>query len=247
MKINVGLIGKGKWGQKIKKKLNKLANLKFIYGKKNNYTKIIKKEKIQWAFIATPNSTHYKIVKECIQNGVNVYCEKPLSESVDETKKLIDLAKKKKVKLFVSDLYNYYSNKVNKLKIENLVYRSKLVNKLDKEFFYRFMYHDISILHKFFKKNKLINCSVYKKSKKNIFKITILFKNKKSLIFLYNLRGKKKSHFINNLEIKSNKDLLGEMIRKVLKKNIDFKDNNNKALFIIKLIKKIKQKLNYAN
>ena len=96
MKINVGLIGKGKWGQKIKKKLNKLANLKFIYGRKNNYTKIIKKEKIQWAFIATPNSTHYKIVKECIQNGVNVYCEKPLSESVDETKKLIDLAKKKK-------------------------------------------------------------------------------------------------------------------------------------------------------
>ena len=64
---------------------------------------------------------------------------------------------------------------------------------------------------------------------------------------MYNLRSKKKSHFINNLEIKSNKDLLGEMIKKVLKKNIDFKDNNNKALFIIKLIKKIKQKLNYAN
>ena len=34
MKINVGLIGKGKWGQKIKKKLNRLTNLKFISGKK---------------------------------------------------------------------------------------------------------------------------------------------------------------------------------------------------------------------
>ena len=49
------------------------------------------------------------------------------------------------------------------------------------------------------------------------------------------------------MEINSNKDVLEEMIKKVLKKNIDFKDNNIKALFIIKLIKKIKQKLNYAN
>jgi hypothetical protein len=247
MKIKVGLIGKGKWGKKIKKKLNKLANLKFIYGKKNSYANIIRQEKIQWVFIATPNPTHYKIVKECIQNGVNVFCEKPLSESIVEIKKLIDLAKKKKVKLFVSDLYSHYSSKFNKLKNENLVYRSKFVIKSDNEFFYRFMYHDISILHQFFKKNKLANCSIYKNNKKNIFKITIMFKNKKSLIFLYNLRSKKKYHFINNLEIKSNKDVLEEMIKKVLKKNIDFKDNNIKALFIIKLIKKIKQKLNYAN
>ncbi len=246
MKNNVGLIGKGRWGKILKKKLKKLANLKFIHGRKNSYTNIIRKEKIQWVFIATPNHTHYKIVKECIKNGVNVFCEKPLSESVDQAKKLIDFAKKKKVKLFVSDLYSYYSNKFNKLKTENLIYRSKFVNKLDNEFFYRFMYHDISILYKFFKKNKLANCSIYKKDNKNVFKITIIFKNKKSLIFLYNLSSKKKYHSINNLEIRSNKDVLEEMIKKVLKKNIDFKYNNNKALFVVKIIKKIKKKLKYA-
>ena len=37
MKINVGLIGKGKWGQKIKKKLNKFTNIKFICEKKSSY------------------------------------------------------------------------------------------------------------------------------------------------------------------------------------------------------------------
>ena len=34
MKLNVGLIGKGKWGKKIRIKLNNLANLKFVHGKK---------------------------------------------------------------------------------------------------------------------------------------------------------------------------------------------------------------------
>ena len=36
------------------------------------------------------------------------------------------------------------------------------------------------------------------------------------------------------------------MIKKVLNNDIDFKYNNNKALFIVKIIKKIKKSLNYA-
>lgn len=246
MKIDVGLIGKGKWGLKIKKKLNKFANLKFIYGKKNDYSNIIKKNKIQWVFIATPNHTHFKIVKECIKAKVNVFCEKPLSESSIEVKKLIDFSRRKKVKLFVSDLYNFYSNKFKKIKNKNFIYRSKILKKSDKEFFYRFMYHDISILYKYFKKNKLINCSIIKEDKKNLFKIMISLNNKKEFIFLYDLRRKKKSHYINSLEIKSKKDVLEEMVKKVLKNNIDFKDNNNKALFIIELIEKIKKKISYV-
>ena len=63
---------------------------------------------------------------------------------------------------------------------------------------------------------------------------------------MYNLKNNKKRHYINNLEIKSKKDVLEEMIKNVLKNNIDFKDNNNKALFIIKLIEKIKKKINYV-
>ena len=34
MKTKVGLIGKGEWGLKIKKKLNKIADVQFIIGKK---------------------------------------------------------------------------------------------------------------------------------------------------------------------------------------------------------------------
>lgn len=246
MKLNVGLIGKGKWGKKIKVKLNNLAYLKFVNGKKSNYLKSIKRKQIDWIFIATPNHTHYKIVKDCIKNKLNVFCEKPLSESPIEVKKLINLAKKKKVKLFISDLYDFYTKKINIIKNENFIYRSKFVKKSDKEFFYRFMYHDISILYNVLKKNKLLKCFLEKNNKKKMFRISILLKNKKSLVFSYNLADVKKKHFINNLQIKSKKDELSYMIKKVLNNGVDFKYNNNKGLFIVETIKKIKRSLKYV-
>ena len=95
MKLNVGLIGKGKWGKIVKKKLNVLSNLKFTCGKKKNYLKLIKSSNIKWVFIITPNKTHYKLVKMCLDNKVNVFCEKPLCLTIFQAKKLIMIAKKK--------------------------------------------------------------------------------------------------------------------------------------------------------
>jgi len=169
MKVNVGLIGKGKWGKNIEKKLKVLANLKFVYGRKNNLKKDIKKNNIEWIFVATPNNTHYKIVKKCIQSNVNVFCEKPLCLTYEKAKKLIKYSNKKGVRIFISDLYAYYSKKINNLRENNNIFRSKYVYGKDNEFLFRFMYHDLSILYKFLKNNKILH--IYKK--KN-------FKKKKS-------------------------------------------------------------------
>ena len=98
MKINVGLIGKGKWGSKIRNNLIKISNLKFVCGKKDEYLSKLKKSNIKWIFVVTPNSSHYKIVKKCLQNKVNVFCEKPLCISYEKAKNLINLSKKKKLK-----------------------------------------------------------------------------------------------------------------------------------------------------
>ena len=111
MKLNIGLIGKGKWGIKIKQKLQKLANVKFVCGKNFDYLSKIKKDNINWVFIATPNKTHYKIAKNCLLNNINVFCEKPLCLSEKKANKLIQLANKKKVKIFISDVYDFYSYK----------------------------------------------------------------------------------------------------------------------------------------
>ena len=116
MKLNVGLIGKGKWGKIVKQKLSILSNLKFTCGKKKDYSKLIKSSNIKWVFIVTPNKTHYKLVKMCLKNRVNVFCEKPLCLSLLQAKKLILIAKKNKVKLYVSDIYNFYTDEKGFLK-----------------------------------------------------------------------------------------------------------------------------------
>ena len=96
MKINVGLVGRGKWGKNIKKKLISLTNLRLVCGKNKDLVSEIKKKKIDWIFVATPNDTHYQIVKNCIQNKINVFCEKPLCLSANKAQKLIKLSKKNK-------------------------------------------------------------------------------------------------------------------------------------------------------
>ena len=242
MKINVGLVGKGNWGRKIENKLIKLSNLKFVCGKKNKLISDIKKNNIKWVFVASPNDTHYDIVKKCIQNKINVFCEKPLCLSYHKAKKLIELKKKYKVKLFVSDLYAFYSNKIRILVKKNYVFRSKFVNGDDNEYLFRLMYHDISILYNFLKSNKILKIVKNENINKKIFKVEIFFK-KKIFYFEYNLNIKQKRHHINKLKIKTGKDLLGIMIKNVLLKKIDFNKNNIKALFIIKFLNKI-EKLN---
>ena len=45
MVVNVGLIGKGRWGSKLKSKLIKKSNLKFICGKEKNYSNTVTSNK----------------------------------------------------------------------------------------------------------------------------------------------------------------------------------------------------------
>ena len=241
MKINVGLIGKGKWGSKIRNNLIKISNLKFVCGKKDEYLSKLKKSNIKWIFVVTPNSSHYKIVKKCLQNKVNVFCEKPLCISYEKAKNLINLSKKKKLKLYISDIYEYHSKKIKKLNISNFIYRSKLVVGSDKEFLYRFMYHDLSLIYDFLKNNPILHTRISKKNKKKLFNIKIELKKKYLFHFLYDLNSKKKDHYINNIKIKSKKDILKKMLNDVLNNKINIKRNNAKALFILKVLNKFKK------
>ena len=112
-----------------------------------NFVNFIKKSDLDWIFIATPNSTHYQIVKKCLELKINVFCEKPLSTNLDEAEQLFRIAKKNKVKLYVSDIYSFQNKKIKKIILNNKIKRTKNVKGKDYEFLYRFMYHDISILY----------------------------------------------------------------------------------------------------
>ena len=241
MKSNVGLIGKGKWGSLLKSKLIDISNLKFVIGKKKNYLNFIRNNKLNWVFVATPNNTHFEIVKSCLNSKVNVFCEKPLTTSYLDAKKLFKIAKKNKVKLYVSDVYSFHNKKIKKILLSNKIVRSKNNVKGDNEFFYRFMYHDISILFNYFKNFKIKSVNINRSIKKRIFKINILFKNNKTFLFEYSLSSKIKDHYINNVNYITKIDILKKMLKSVLYGKVNISDNNQKALFILKFLEIMKK------
>ena len=55
----VGLIGLGKWGSILYKKLDSFCDVKFTCRSKDTY--IDKLDDVDWVVISTPNDTHYDI------------------------------------------------------------------------------------------------------------------------------------------------------------------------------------------
>lgn len=55
---------------------------------------------IEFIYVASPNSLHYKHTYKALQHGKHVICEKPFTSTVRETKSLMDLARKNQLMLF---------------------------------------------------------------------------------------------------------------------------------------------------
>jgi predicted dehydrogenase len=56
------------------------------------------------AVIATPTASHYSIARECLEHGVHVFLEKPITVTPEEARELVDLARKKGLVLQVGHL-----------------------------------------------------------------------------------------------------------------------------------------------
>lgn len=233
----VGLIGTGKWGSILKEKLIKNSNLIFFANSKSNYKKKI--NEVDWVFVATPDKTHFKIVKNLLNLKKNVFCEKPLSLNFKSSKYLFDLAKKKGVKLYVDDIQTFFKKKIN-FKKDNIIIRKKLGKDNPKNLLYRFAYHDFYFLENKIKIRKIKSIEIldiYRDLKFNI-----ILKDNSIFRFFYSLNSQDKIHKINNTNFTTKKDLLTIMIKKVLKKNVNFKNNMKISLFSNKMIDKIQKK-----
>ena len=101
--IKTGLIGNGYWGKKISDKLDYLSDKIFVQTTANYNPDQFGKAK--WIFIATPAVTHFKIAKEVIEKGVNVFVEKPFCSNTGEALKLVNLARKNKIHLYVDNVF----------------------------------------------------------------------------------------------------------------------------------------------
>jgi len=63
--------------------------------------------KIDAVSIAATTNEHYNIAKECLQNGIHVLLEKPMTETVAQAKELIAIAAAHKVKLQIGHLERF--------------------------------------------------------------------------------------------------------------------------------------------
>ncbi len=62
-------------------------------------------EKLDYALIVTPNHVHYDPAKKCIQAGIPVFCEKPMTVNLQEADDLVSLVGKHKVPFGVAHTY----------------------------------------------------------------------------------------------------------------------------------------------
>lgn len=240
MKKNIGVIGQGKWGQKVIKELQKISNIKFIYNSKSNYKKF--SEKISWVFILTPNESHYKIAKYFLNKKINVFCEKPLATKIYQAKNLIKLSDKNRCKLYVDDLENYKKKKIIIDPKLNFIMRTKKDKGDARSLLYRLAYHDFYLLEKYIEIKNIKSLKI--NYKKKFLELKMILKNNQTFIYNYDINSKDRKHLINNTDFNDfQNNPLKDMLNKVLLNKVNFKRNNIvaiKCLLIIDLIRKLK-------
>ena len=62
----------------------------------------VSKDKVDFAVIASPATTHYEYAKLCLKRGISVFVEKPLATLGKQAQELVDLAIRNNVILFVA-------------------------------------------------------------------------------------------------------------------------------------------------
>jgi UDP-N-acetylglucosamine 3-dehydrogenase len=111
--VKIGIIGVGGWGKNHsrvlhdfgvltsicdmdKTKAQDLAN-RYNVNYYGSIEDMISFENLDACLVCTPTKTHYQVSKKLMENGINVFIEKPLSYSSIECEEMIQIAKKKKI------------------------------------------------------------------------------------------------------------------------------------------------------
>lgn len=251
---NIGIIGCGYWGKILKEKLQDISNIIFFSKNESEYIPLLKN--IDWVFIATPDQTHYKIVKQCLESGVNVFCEKPITLSYQETKELFELAEIKNLKLYSDDVFNFRKetkdlNSFFKTNPQNIKVNWEKPSRTDYgkyifSNFYNLAWHDFYLLYPYIFNKKITNINSLDTKKKLHF--TIEFSDIK-IEFLYDRQSNITQHKISNIDFthtllpKGQQDPLSIMLNNLLTNKVDFSLNKSQSLFTNKTIEQIQSVL----
>lgn len=125
MKKNIAVVGSGYWGKNLVRNFYELNALKTICDLNedmlkefklkypevkttNSFRNILKDDEIKGVVISTPAVLHYKMVKEALKYGKDVFVEKPLALDVNEGKELVEIARNNGSLLMIGHILHYH-------------------------------------------------------------------------------------------------------------------------------------------
>ncbi|MGN1387521.1 MAG: Gfo/Idh/MocA family protein [Bacillus sp. (in: firmicutes)] len=88
-----------------------------------SYDEMLKDEKIDVVYIATPHTFHYEYIMKSLQNGKHVLCEKAITVNSDQLREIVALAQEKQ--LIVAEAMTIYHMPLYK-KLRSIVSSGKL-------------------------------------------------------------------------------------------------------------------------
>lgn len=125
--MKFGLVGFGYWGRNLARVIENNNKIDFVCIAEvdetrqleikntyvnvqifNNYKDLIN-QNLDAVIIATPTSTHFEICSFFLKNGINVFCEKPLTLKSSESLELDKISKEKNLVLMVGQIFEYNS------------------------------------------------------------------------------------------------------------------------------------------
>lgn len=125
--MKIGIVGLGYWGKIILKNLVNLGyedikiydkskidwgNLGFKFPVTSELKDLLDRDKV---FVITPTSTHFEVCKFFVENKIDIFCEKPLTDNISSTEVLYSLCDTYDTKIFVDWIFTF-NPAVNKIK-----------------------------------------------------------------------------------------------------------------------------------
>ena len=123
--MQLALIGGGYWGKNLIREFNNCGVLHTIceideeaikkYNQEyptvvttNDWESVLTNSGINAVCISLPAERHYRFAKQALENGKDVYVEKPITLEIEEAEELVRLAKEKSLILMVGHLLHYH-------------------------------------------------------------------------------------------------------------------------------------------
>ena len=111
--MQISLVGAGYWGAKLKKELENIPNVDAVEIIDVKDGKTLKDIKYDNVVLATPAWDHYKQTIELLEQGKNLYVEKPLALTEEEC---LDIKSKIKDQTLMVGHIFLYNDRVKKIK-----------------------------------------------------------------------------------------------------------------------------------